>query len=244
MKSNMDTRSIILYGMVLVLVGKIFWFFNSRNYKKRKLLTDAVPILNSNGSLYSFYKSRFLYIVTLYKKIFDHNYRTYAWWNEIIDGIILGAIPLKNYKHDDILVNLDNVGYVLTILDNFEIETVTFVSQPVQPQDWIDKNVSQKIINSSDFGPLKVQDIVDGVNFLETCVDRIKQSRSNKKIYVHCKAGHGRSVTIVVAYLIKRHNMSARDAYNHVKKIRHTVNLNKYQFDSLAGFCEKMNIIN
>lgn len=182
-----------------------------------------------------YYGKYILYRLSLYKKLaqnyYDPNY--YPWWNEIRDGIILGAIPLKNYYHDAILRDM-NVKYVLTILDKFEYEMVTYVTEPVKPQDWSRVNISQKIINSQDFHPLTTEDIDEGVKFLENCVDDLKNN--NNKIYVHCKSGHGRSVMIVVAYLMKRHNMTLPEAYQFTKDKRQAINLNQSQYDSLYNY--------
>lgn len=184
---------------------------------------------------YNYYRKYFYYKLSLYLNIIEYYYDpiNLSWWNEITDGIILGAIPLKNYNHDDILINKEKVKYILTILDPFEIETITYISEPVKPEDWSAKNITQKIINSSDYEPLKTEDINDGVSFLEECINKLE---NNEKIYVHCKAGHGRSAIIVIAYMIKNHAMSLEDAHNFVKNKRSTVNLNQQQYDSLTEY--------
>jgi len=195
-------------------------------------------IVNMVYDNYYYYKKYLIYKISLYYKLFEHYYNPLnsPWWNEIIDGIILGAIPLKNYNHDDVLVNTENVKYILTILDQFELETITYISQPVKPEDWTEINVEQKIINSSDFEPLSIEDIQKGVSFLEKCVSEIKKDNNNRKIYVHCKAGHGRSAIIVIAYLIKNHGMTLTEAHEFTKDKRNTINLNQSQFESLVKY--------
>lgn len=195
-------------------------------------------IINLVYDNYYYYKKYFLYKLSLYLNIIEHYYDPIysSWWNEIIDGIILGAIPLNNYNHDDILVNEENVKYILTILDPFEIETITYISQPVKPEDWTMNNVIQKIISSSDFEPLKIDDVKEGVSFIEDCINKMKKGNENKKIYVHCKAGHGRSAIIIIAYLMKNHGMNLTDAYTFTKNKRNTINLNQLQYDSLAEY--------
>ncbi|KAG0146069.1 hypothetical protein CROQUDRAFT_44945, partial [Cronartium quercuum f. sp. fusiforme G11] len=39
-------------------------------------------------------------------------------------------------------------------------------------------------------------------------------------VYVHCKAGKSRSVTIVLAYLIHRFRWTLKDSYAHVSERR------------------------
>ena len=187
---------------------------------------------------YYYYKKFFMYKVSLYKKMIENYYNptSFPWWNEIIDGIILGAIPLKNYKHDDILIQTENVKYILTILNTFEIETITYISQPVTPEHWVENDVIQKIINSNDFEPLRLDDIIKGVSFIEDSLGQMKNNNEDKKIYVHCKAGHGRSAIIVIAYLIKNHGMTPTDAHTFTKSKRSTINLRQAQYDTLVEY--------
>jgi len=194
-------------------------------------------IVNMVYDNYYYYKKYLIYKISLYYKLLEHYYNptNSPWWNEIIDGIILGAIPLKNLNHDDVLANTENVKYILTILDQFELDTITYISEPVKPEDWKSINVTQKIINSSDFEPLSIKDIQKGVSFLENCVREIKNGNTNK-IYVHCKAGHGRSAIIVIAYLMKNHRMNLVDAHEFTKNKRSTINLNPSQYDSLVRY--------
>jgi hypothetical protein len=180
-----------------------------------------------------YYCRKYLYYrISLYKKLLECTYypEDCPWWSEIIDGIILGAIPLKNYYHDYILVNEENIKCVLTILEPFEIDTITYLSQPVSQEDWTKYSIDQKIINSEDFGPLKLKDLHEAVLYLEQCVS------SKKKIYVHCKAGHGRSAMVTIAYLIKNHGMSLDEAHIYTKDRRSTVNINRQQYESLKEY--------
>lgn len=59
--------------------------------------------------------------------------------------------------------------------------------------------------------------------------------RDKKKVYVHCKNGHGRAPTLVAAYLISR-GMEVREAVKHVKSKRGGVHLTETQIKSLATF--------
>uniref|UniRef100_A0A8R7K3P2 Tyrosine specific protein phosphatases domain-containing protein n=1 Tax=Triticum urartu TaxID=4572 RepID=A0A8R7K3P2_TRIUA len=59
--------------------------------------------------------------------------------------------------------------------------------------------------------------------------------------YVHCKAGRGRSTTVVLCYLIKYKNMTPEDAWAHTKSIRPRVCLTSTQKEAVALF-SKLNL--
>ena len=52
-------------------------------------------------------------------------------------------------------------------------------------------------------------------------LDRMHQCiTNNQPVLVHCQAGMQRSCAVVVCYLMKHHNMTMRDAMNHVRSKR------------------------
>lgn len=68
-----------------------------------------------------------------------------------------------------------------------------------------------------------------GVSTLEELV------KMGKKIYVHCKNGHGRAPTMMAAYLIKR-GKSVEEAVDFIKARRPTIHLEKVQKEALIEF--------
>jgi protein-tyrosine phosphatase len=181
-----------------------------------------------------YYTKNLKYRVSLFAKLIQHNINPEQtpWWTEVIDNVIVGAIPLKNYDHINLLVNGQNVRHVLTLLDEFEINTETYLTVPVKEEDWKENNVNQKIIHAADFNPLTMEQIHEGVSFIE----KIREENKTDKIYVHCKAGHGRSVIIVICYLIKTRNMDFEKAYHFIKDKRHSINMNQDQFQSIINY--------
>ena len=61
-------------------------------------------------------------------------------------------------------------------------------------------------------------------------------NNQEKGVFVHCFMGSSRSATIIIAYLIKYHNYTVRDAITFVKEKRQVVNLNKDFFEQLIIF--------
>jgi protein-tyrosine phosphatase len=57
--------------------------------------------------------------------------------------------------------------------------------------------------------------------------------RQNKKVYVHCKNGHGRAPTLVAAYFITKKGINAQEAIDTIKKQRPSVHFSASQIESL-----------
>ncbi|CAL2227333.1 hypothetical protein PRUPE_1G151900 [Prunus persica] len=117
---------------------------------------------------------------------------------QIEEGLFLGSIGAANNKEE--LKNL-NITHILTVANSFE---------PSYPNDFV-----YKIINVAD----RVS--TDLKQHFDECIDYIDEAkRSGGGVLVHCFVGRSRSVTIVVAYLMKKHGMNLSQALEHVKSRR------------------------
>jgi protein-tyrosine phosphatase len=86
--------------------------------------------------------------------------------------------------------------------------------------------------------------VVDGYaptpNQMLTGTSLINESIVNgNAVYVHCKNGHGRSPTMIVAYLVRFKGMSIPEAIDFVKSKRPEIHIEKTQLDALKKFEEK-----
>uniref|UniRef100_A0A452ZLC3 Uncharacterized protein n=1 Tax=Aegilops tauschii subsp. strangulata TaxID=200361 RepID=A0A452ZLC3_AEGTS len=79
------------------------------------------------------------------------------------------------------------------------------------------------------------KDICKAVDFIN------RHALQGNTTYVHCKAGRGRSTTVVLCYLIKYKNMTPEDAWAHTKSIRPRVCLTSTQEEAVALF-SKLNL--
>lgn len=70
------------------------------------------------------------------------------------------------------------------------------------------------------------QQFKKGVAFIDKFV------KAKKKIYVHCKNGHGRSPTMVAAYFVRK-GKNVKEAIGFLKKRRHGMHLQKVQIEAL-----------
>jgi protein-tyrosine phosphatase len=72
-----------------------------------------------------------------------------------------------------------------------------------------------------------------GICLMDTMVN------AGKKIYVHCRNGHGRSPTLVAAYLMRYKNMSLEEANKLICKNRPEAHIEKLQEEALREFAKQ-----
>ena len=65
------------------------------------------------------------------------------------------------------------------------------------------------------------------------------QEHKEKKIFIHCKMGASRSVSVIIFYLMKEHNMLLDDAILFIKNKRMIINPNCRFVDTLKKYEEK-----
>ncbi|MEX1014027.1 MAG: dual specificity protein phosphatase [Candidatus Paceibacterota bacterium] len=76
----------------------------------------------------------------------------------------------------------------------------------------------------------------------ETGVEAIKNAiDNNKKVYVHCKNGHGRSPTLVIAYFMKHEDMNLKEAKDLIKSKRPEIHLHDPQIEGLKKYKNTLN---
>jgi protein-tyrosine phosphatase len=151
------------------------------------------------------------------------------WWTKIDPfNIYLGGIPLKNKGHLEQIAAL-GVTKVLGVLEDFELED-GYVNSPAKVADWDTKGISFEQVKAADFLPLTEQEFDDGIEKLD------KAFKAGRTIYLHCKAGKGRSVAVLIAYFMKHHKMTFDEAFTLVKNLRPQINLNPAQRKAIFNY--------
>ncbi|KAL1198500.1 Dual specificity protein phosphatase 1 [Cardamine amara subsp. amara] len=129
----------------------------------------------------------------------------------IEEGLYLGSVAAACNKN---VLKDYNVTHILTVASSL---------RPAHPDDFVYKVV--RVVDKED---------TNLERYFDECVDFIDEAKKQGgSVLVHCFVGKSRSVTIVVAYLMKKHGMSLNQALQHVKSKRPVANPN-------AGFIKQL----
>lgn len=77
-------------------------------------------------------------------------------------------------------------------------------------------------------------------NYFDDCIQFIEEcQKENGKVLIHCMCGISRSVTIIGAYLIKKHKLSLNDAIIFLKDKKQNINPNDGFMNQLKKYEKK-----
>lgn len=80
------------------------------------------------------------------------------------------------------------------------------------------------------------EDIARAVDFIR------EQIATGNKAYIHCKAGRGRSATIAVGYLMATRQISAEQAFLHLKSIRPHIDSDIPRAPEVVAYAERIGL--
>ncbi|PIA24986.1 hypothetical protein AQUCO_13500007v1 [Aquilegia coerulea] len=117
---------------------------------------------------------------------------------QIEEGLFLGSLAAALNK--DALKSL-NITHILTVAQSLK---------PACPNEIVCKKIEVADRPESDIA-----------QHFDECFDFIEEAKKmGGAVLVHCFAGKSRSVSIIVAYLMKKHRMTLSQALEHVKSKR------------------------
>ncbi|GLJ46162.1 hypothetical protein SUGI_0972440 [Cryptomeria japonica] len=164
------------------------------------------------------------YPTLLYNVVRNKLQPEFRWWDQIVQFLILGAVPFRKDVH-----RLKDLGVVAVVTLNEPYETL------VPSSMYQDEGIKHLEIPTRDylFAP-SFEDIRQAVEFIHEHVIM------GKTTYVHCKAGRGRSTTIVLCYLVAHKGMNPVDAYAYVRSKRPRVLLAHSQWQAVREYYLKI----
>lgn len=163
---------------------------------------DNLPQYGRRDWLYA----RAVWVPTLgYNMLLGRVLRLRNWWDFVDDSVIIGALPMAwDVKR---LKKLGVTGVVNTCEE---------YGGPVKRYRLA--GIEQLRVPTVDFTHPTLESVMAGVDFIERHV------KAGGKVYVHCKAGRGRSATIVMGYLMQHHGMTPEEAQQRLLEARFHVN--------------------
>ncbi|CAN0901425.1 Phosphatidylglycerophosphate phosphatase PTPMT2 [Linum grandiflorum] len=168
--------------------------------------------------------ARVLFYPTLFYNVFRNKIQTeFRWWDEVDQYLLLGAVP---FPKDVPRLKKLGVGGVITLNEPYE----TLVPSSLYHVHGID----HLVIPTRDylFAP-SFTDIDQAVDFIH------RNASCCSTTYVHCKAGRGRSTTIVLCYLVKYKQMTPAAALDYVRSRRPRVLLAPSQWEAVQEFSRR-----
>ncbi|XP_056163770.1 phosphatidylglycerophosphate phosphatase PTPMT2-like [Syzygium oleosum] len=165
--------------------------------------------------------ARILFYPTLLYNVFRNKIQAeFRWWDEVDQFLLLGAVP---FPKDVPRLKQLGVGGVITLNEPYE----TLVPSSLYHAHGIDHLV------------LPTRDYLFAPSFIDIgrAVDFIyRNSSCGQTTYVHCKAGRGRSTTIVLCYLVKYKHMTPAAALEYVRSRRPRVLLAPAQWKAVQEY--------
>ncbi|KAA3490075.1 Phosphotyrosine protein phosphatases superfamily protein [Gossypium australe] len=192
---------------------------------------DAKRVLVGAGA-------RILFYPTLLYNVFRNKIQSeFRWWDEVDQFLLLGAVP---FPKDVRRLKQLGVGGVITLNEPFE----TLVSTSLYRAHGID----HLVIPTRDylFAP-SISDISKAVAFIHIAVSpdlvsspppflAVENACCGRTTYVHCKAGRGRSTTVVLCYLVEHKQMTPAGALEYVQSRRPRVLLAPSQWKAVMEY--------
>ena len=161
---------------------------------------------SDEGSFGKWFTSRAIYYPTLLWNLsLGRLLKVRDWWNVIDDHVVLGAVPFPR----DVLALADmGVRGIVNTCEEYD--------GPVN--EYQQFGIEQFHMPTIDFTHPSDDDVDTAIAFIE------KHVSAGNKVYVHCKAGRGRSATVAICWLMKSQGITAAEAQQKLTAARPHVN--------------------
>lgn len=161
---------------------------------------------------------RLLFIPSLiYNLVLERLLPSRRWWDQVEDHVLLGALPLP-WIVDDMAAA--GVRAVVNTCAEYGGPTAGYARLSIE----------QLRTPTLDFTPPTLESIERAVEFIET------HRRRGVTVYIHCKAGRGRSATVALCWLVAYRGMTPERAQAHLESVRPHINRTLWQRDVVRQF--------
>eukprot|EP00116_Pleurobrachia_bachei_P009334 sb/3469596/ len=146
------------------------------------------------------------------------------WYDVVDEVVVLGAIPLK-HKDFTWTTNL-NIKGVISLNEPYETKRSLTV------EEWSSNHGVENLkFNVADHvGAATLEEVQEVLAF----ITRISTTHPGSKVYIHCKAGKGRSASVVMCYLISKNpGMTPEQSFDALREKRSQISLGAKQWQLL-----------
>jgi atypical dual specificity phosphatase len=137
-------------------------------------------------------------------------FRLWNWWDQVDALLFVGARPFRS-----------DVRRLYDLGIRAVVNTCEEYAGPINA--YSNFGIKQLHLPTIDFLSPSLEDVRTGVKFIEDSHNK------GQPVYVHCKAGRGRSATIALCWLMYTHKINPVDAFKQLKEKRKQVSKNLAQ---------------
>jgi atypical dual specificity phosphatase len=151
-------------------------------------------------------------------------------WDEVLPRLFLGVIPTKeDAKNIVSAINGlgQNLGLVVSVVEPWELKNKQ------TPADWM--SIDHYLLPVRDYtADVTPSNVYEAIHEMRLCIEE------RKSVYLHCKAGRGRSATILACYIAAFEcgpgkwlpaDATPEDIREFIQKRRRQISLHKKNFD-------------
>ncbi|CDS03063.1 hypothetical protein LRAMOSA00465 [Lichtheimia ramosa] len=188
---------------------------------KTSLRDETLPEASETDNLFIW--ARF-YISLYYNKIMVGLFgcmNGWSWYNRIDQHVLIGALPTPT--HIKQLSSRERVVGIINLCAEF----------PGYHHLYDELGIQQIRLITSDFTIPSYDNIEQGV---DSILKIIQQEDDQRCVYIHCKAGRGRSAAIAICYLLRVYQLNPSEAQETLLRCRPQVDKDLFQTDEVRMY--------